>query len=279
MSSRQRVGSTTMRRLARRAVLTVCAMGLGVVLFLVDSIMLGGPGPDAAKRPVPGGTVAAAAPRGALEELQARLERVPGDWVAWADLGSVYVEQARRSGDPSSYPQAEAAFTESRRVGPQDNPLALTGQARLAGARHDFVAAAALATEATTINGFDATAHGVLAEALIELGRYDEAEAALGKIADLSPVSPTLARIAQLRELRGDIEGAKQALERSRVAASSPAAAAFASFALGELAFDAGDLAAAELRYAQALTRDQISCRRWRARLRSTRRAAMSRRL
>ena len=258
MSGRHRIGSTQMRRLARRVLLTVCAMGLGVALFLVDSIALGGPGhgPEATKRPVPG-TVAAAAPRGAQEELRKRLERDPGDWVAWAALGTTYVEQASRSGNPSTYPQAEAAFTESRRVGPpQANPQALTGQATLAAARHDFVAAAALATEAATITGFNATTSGLLADALVELGRYDEADAALAKVADPTPDSATLARISYLRELRGDTAGAQEAMERSRAAAFSPAVAAFASFRLGELAFNAGDLATAQMRYAESRLRD-----------------------
>ena len=176
--------------------------------------------------------------------------------MAWAALGSTYVEQARRSGDPSAYPQAEAAFTESRRVGPRDNRQALTGQATLAAARHDFAAAAALAAEATTIDGFDAAASGLLAETLIELGRYDEADAGLQKAADLSPDSPTLARISYLRELHGDTAGAQEALERSRAAASSPAVAAYASFRLGELALHAGDLNTAALRYAESQARD-----------------------
>ena len=244
------------RRLVRRALLTVGAFALGVALFLVDSIALGGPGPDPAKRAAPGGTVAAAAPRGSQAELRARLERVPGDWVAWAALGVTYLEQAGRSGDSSTLAQAEATFTESLRVRPQDNPQALTGQAALAAARNDFAAAAALATEATTINAFNGTALGVLSDALVELGRYEEAAAALQSMADLSGDSSTLARISRLRELHGDTTGAQEAMERSLAGARSPAAAAYASFALGELAFNAGDLTAAQSRYAESRTRD-----------------------
>ncbi len=248
-----------MKGLVRRIVLTVCAMGLGVVLFLLDSIVLGGPGPGpgTAKRPTPAGTVAAAAQRGSLQELQDRLERIPGDWVAWAQLGSAYIEQAGRGGDTSSYPHAEAAFTESLRVGPQDNPEALTGQATLAAARHDFRTAAALATEATTINGFNAPAFGVLSDALVELGRYAEAEAAAQKMTDLSPDSFALARVSRLRELRGDTAGAQTALERWRAHAVSPAVAAVASFRLGELAFNAGDLSTAKASYAESRAHDR----------------------
>jgi len=231
-------------------------MGLGVVLFLVDSVVLGGPGSEPMPQPASSGPVSAAAPQGSLAELQVRLERVPGDWVAWAALGSTYVEQARRSGDPSTYPRAEAAFTESLRVRPRDNAKALTGRASLAAARHDFVAAADLAAQATAINAFDAAGFGVLTDALVELGRYDEAAVALQRMADLSPDSTALARISYLRELHGDTAGAQEAMDRSRTDAYSPAVVAYASFHLGELAFNAGDLAAAQLHYGQSRARD-----------------------
>ena len=240
----------------RRTLLTVCAFGLGVVFFLVDSIVLGGPGQDPAPRSVPRGIVAAATPRGPLAELRDHLERVPGDWVAWAALGSAHVERATRSGDPSAFPQADEAFTESLRIHPQGNAEALTGRAMLAAARHDFTAAAALAGEATAIDESDAPAFGVLTDALVELGRYDDAGVALRRMTDLSPDSSVLALTSRLRELHGDTAGARAAMDRSRADARSLAAAAAASLRLGELAFQAGDLAAAQQGYLDSRTRD-----------------------
>jgi hypothetical protein len=42
--------------------------------------------------------------------LRARTERVPGDWVAWAQLGLGYLERARATGNPAWYGAAEAAL-------------------------------------------------------------------------------------------------------------------------------------------------------------------------
>lgn len=245
-----------MTSLARRAGLLALTVGLAVVLFVLGGVLLGG----GEAEPEPGTSEAAVAAAnaepGSVEALQARLEAVPGDWVGWATLGSVYVEQARASGDPSSYPRAEKAFAESLRIRPEANAAALTGQSALAAARHDFTRAADLAEQAVAVNAFDANAYGVLTDARVELGRYDDAEASLQQMADVNPDYSAMVRISYLRELRGDLAGAVTMMEQARQNAPNPAGAAFAGFYLGELAFNAGDLDTAERHYDEALARD-----------------------
>ncbi|PPK95942.1 Flp pilus assembly protein TadD [Kineococcus xinjiangensis] len=245
-----------MNTLVRRLALAGGTLGLGLALFTVGSVALGDDEP--ARAPGGGGEVArvSTARPGPLQALQSRVERLPGDWVAWAALGSAYVEQARVSGDAGLYLQAEKAFAESLRVQPEDNAKALTGQAGLAAARHDFTAAVDLARRSLEINAYDASAYGVLTDGLVELGRYEEAEVALQRMADLNPDGSVLTRVSYLRELRGDGAGARAALEQARDMAHSPAGAAFAAFYLGELAFNSGDLDTAEARYGEAAALD-----------------------
>jgi tetratricopeptide (TPR) repeat protein len=188
--------------------------------------------------------------------LQDRLRRLPEDWQAWAALGSAYVEQARLSADPSAYPKAEDAFARSLEMQPELNADALTGQATLAAARHDFAEARELALQAAEINPYSATTQGVLADALIELGDYDEAFDALQRMVDLRPGVPSFARVAYSYELRGDDEGATYALEQALAVASTPADAAYALHQLGELAFNNGNLEEAAARFAEGLARD-----------------------
>jgi hypothetical protein len=64
---------------------------------------------------------------GSLEELVERTSQLPGDWTAWAALGSAYVEEARITRDPSHYARAEAALARSLELRPDDNDAALTG--------------------------------------------------------------------------------------------------------------------------------------------------------
>lgn len=109
-----------------RAAVLYAALVLGLALALTaGALVLGGsPAPrDAARTAAP----AADAPldrlaegdlAGGIAALQTHLRAQPDDAPGWAALGAAYVEQARTSGDPTRYPQAQAAFTRSLRISP-----------------------------------------------------------------------------------------------------------------------------------------------------------------
>lgn len=240
----------------RRTVLAATAGVLAVGLVLGGAV-LGDPG--GTDVPSSATAVELAAP-GSVEALQARLERVPGDHPGWATLGQLYVDRARTSLDPSWYGRAQEALDRSLEIAPEDNAAALTGYAALHAAQHDFAAAERSAREALAINAFDATAYGVLGDALTELGRYDEAVEALQDMADVDPGYAALTRISYARELRGDVAGARQALEQALDAASSGEDAGFVLHLLGELAWGYdGDVEAAAALWARGLERDPES--------------------
>jgi tetratricopeptide (TPR) repeat protein len=188
--------------------------------------------------------------------LQARLKQFPADHDAWAALGATYVAQARLTADPSYYPKADGAFAESMKIEPVGNALALTGLATLAAARHDFVGAEKLARQSKAINPYGAVNQGVLSDALIEQGRYDEAGIELQKMLDLKPGVPSLTRASYYFELRGEPVAAAAVLNRAASIAYSPSDAAYAQYYLGELAFNSGDLKTAAKRYAAGIARD-----------------------
>lgn len=223
--------------------------------MLAAALVLGA-GAFGSSRPVPPAPAAAALPLDPLVAAQRHLARVPGDWTAWAELGVAYVDQARLTADPSWYPKADGAFARSLQVRPRDNALALTGQAILAAARHHFASARALALAALRIDSYDATTYGVLGDALVELGRYDEAWVAIQRMADLRPGVPSYTRASYAWELRGDTRRATAALAQARSAASRPADLAYAEQYLGELAWNTGDLSRAATHYAAAIHAD-----------------------
>jgi tetratricopeptide (TPR) repeat protein len=239
-------------------VLAVAAL-VGVI---VTAAVCGGGGGEPAGRAgaavrTDGGGGADADPTArSVNSLQARLRRVPGDWTAWATLGTTYVERARLTGDPTYYPRAEAALTRSLVVRPIGNDGALAGQAALAAARHDFPGALRLADAAIAVNPYNAAAHGIRSDALTELGRYPEAWQAVQRMVDLRPDVASLSRVSYAFELRGQTEPARSALHRVVADATSPADAAFAWYHLGELARNDGDLAGADDAYGRGLARD-----------------------
>ena len=246
---------------ARRILSALVVLVLAAAMFLGAGLLLGGRNDVA----VPGGTgeTAASPPLTASREdveagvaaLQARLERLPGDASAWAALGGAYVAQARLTADPGYYGKAEGAFARSLEVRPKDNAEALTGQASLAAARHDFSAALRLGREAKRINPFSATNQGVLVDALVELGRYGEADAELQRMVDVRPGVPSFTRVSYVRELAGNMRGARVALEQAARFAYQPSDRAYVAYYLGELAFNSGDLTAAARHFREGLAR------------------------
>jgi tetratricopeptide (TPR) repeat protein len=243
-----------------RLVSVVAALGLAPLLFLGAGVLMheapaGEPVPAAEVTEVP--AIASGADISVVVTgLQERLRRLPDDWQAWAALGDAYVQQARLAADPSAYPKAEQAYARSLQARPDGNAAALTGQAGLAAARHDFTRARDLALQAAEINPYSAATQGVLTDALIELGDYDEAFAALQRMVDLRPGVPSYTRVSYSYELRGDIEGATYALEQALAVAVVPADASYALHYLGELAFNSGDPETARSRFADGLARD-----------------------
>jgi len=225
-------------------------VGLAVALLAVGGVVLR-PRGDAGSRPAAveaGAADASSTVDGvarAIDTARKRLERVPGDWTTWAELGAAYVQQARITGDPSNYPRAEEALNRSLSVRPDDNALALTGLGALAAARHDFAAALDFGNRSLVIDPYKAATHGVVADALVELGRYPESLAAIQRMVDLRPDTSSYARASYSFELRGDVPNARDLMQRALEAATGPADAAFALEHLAGLAFDNGDLATA----------------------------------
>jgi tetratricopeptide (TPR) repeat protein len=227
------------RRLLRGVVAAFAAVGLGLALFSVSGLLAR---PQGEVAPAP---AVSAPPTSSIEVLQERLRRLPNDWIAWSALGSAYLDEAVATGDPAYYNKVEGALQKSLKIHPQENAAALTGQAALAASRHDFSTALKLARASQRFNSYNTANQGVLVDALVELGRYDQAEVELQRMVDVKPSVPAFTRVSYYRELHGDTAGAREALERADALASRATDQAFIARYLAELAFSTGDLPAA----------------------------------
>ncbi|SNR47325.1 tetratricopeptide repeat protein [Blastococcus mobilis] len=231
----------------------------GVVLLVLTATALNTAWRDDRTGTVAGGVTAAPAADPVIELIetsQERLTEVPGDWSAWAQLGSAYVEQARITADPTYYDKGEGALQESLALRPDDNDRALTGLGALANARHDFRRAADLAGRALELNPFGASAWGVLTDARHQLGDYAGATAALDRMLELQPGIASFTRASYNAELHGNRDDAAAALEQALAAARAPADEAFCRAYLGALAFSGGDLDGAERHFTAGLAED-----------------------
>lgn len=172
-----------------------------------------------------------------------------------ATLGLAYLQLVRETGDPSFYPKAERALEAALRLDARD-PYATTGLAALAASRHRFDDARVLAKKAVAVNPSAAAPYGILGDALVELGRYEEAFAAFDRMVSLKPSATAYARVSYARQLLGDTKGAEEAMKLA-VEAAGPAAepAAWATVHLGNLQLERGRLERAARLYRHALGR------------------------
>jgi tetratricopeptide (TPR) repeat protein len=99
-----------------------------------------------------------------------------------------------------------------------------------------------------------AAAHGVVGDALVELGRYEEAFEQFNEMVSLKPSVSSYARISYARELLGDVPGAARAMQLAvEAAAGEPDALAWSHTQLGKLFWSHGRAGAAAREYRAAL--------------------------
>jgi len=184
-----------------------------------------------------------------VKDLQERLRTNPKDWQSYSLLGLAYLQKARETGDPTYYQKTEAALDQALAMQPDDY-ASISARGALALARHDFHSALDWGIRAREINPDRTYAYGVIADAQIELGRYEEAVRTLQTMVDLRPDMSSYARISYIRELYGDTEGALEMMQLA-VDSGTPNAenTAWVRTQFANLYFNSGDLERAEVEY------------------------------
>jgi tetratricopeptide (TPR) repeat protein len=210
------------------------------------------PSPSASA-PSPSSPVAPSPTVAEIARLQALVAADPTNADAQRDLGFALAQRVRETADPSLYAPASAAFQAAVNLRP-DDAIALVGVAGIQLGKHEFAAGLATARKAIALSPSLVAAHAAEVDALVELGRYDEADDAAGVMFGLRADITTLARVSYLVELRGRLPAALAAM---REAVASPGLApentAYVDALLGNLLVFSGDPAAAADAYQSAL--------------------------
>jgi tetratricopeptide (TPR) repeat protein len=188
----------------------------------------------------------------AVADFQRAVRSEPGSAAAYAGLGDAYLARARATGDPGFYSRAERAFDAALRRSPDDLG-ALIGAGTLAGLRHDFAEQLRIGRRAVARAPELARPYTVVADAQLELGRYDAAARTIQRLVDRKPGLASYARASYYRELSGDLSGAASAMRLAVSAGGSPESAAYVSVLLGDLELQRGRIEAARAAYTGAL--------------------------
>ena len=161
---------------------------------------------------------AAIASRDRARSTQAQIARLqrsardrPDDAGVLVALAAALLQSARETGDVSAYDRAARAVDGALRRDPS-SAAAYTERGILRLARHDFRGALSDGRRARKLAPEVVKPLGVIVDANVELGRYEDAERALQRMVNLKPNLDSYARVAYYRELRGDLDGASVAL-------------------------------------------------------------------
>lgn len=189
-----------------------------------------------------------------IRAAQGVIERVPKSSAGYNLLASAYMQKARETGDFGYNARAEEALKRSFQAAP-DNHDATRLQAYLLLTFHRFNEALPVAQRAVAQSPKDYEAHGALVDALVELGRYEEARKAVQTMLDVRPYTASYARASYLRALYGDTEGAIEAMRMAVQSANpgNPENLAWCLVYLGDELTNAGRLGEAEREYDRAL--------------------------
>jgi tetratricopeptide (TPR) repeat protein len=169
-------------------------------------------------------------------------------------LATLYLREARITGNNMYYDGAALRYINEVLAKDPNHFEALTLKAMIYLSQHHFSDGLALAQKAQQINPYNAFVYGLLVDAHVELGNYEEAVKNSDEMVSIRPDIRSYARISYLREIYGDYPGAIDAMKLAVGAGGyGDEATEWTRVQLGKLYEYTGDLKAAEMHYTIAL--------------------------
>jgi tetratricopeptide (TPR) repeat protein len=188
-----------------------------------------------------------------ITEMEDRLHERPRDASAAVLLADALLRQARATGDDRLTGRAGEVLKSVLKEHPgYYDALRMLGAIQLS--QHRFNEGLEIGRRARDLRPGDAWNYGIVGDALIELGEYEQAFVAIDTMAAMRPSAAAYARVAYARELRGNLEGALQAMQMAANATSphDPEAQAWYASQAGELYLRIGKTDDAEREYRRA---------------------------
>jgi tetratricopeptide (TPR) repeat protein len=222
---------------------------LSAVLMILSTFAIGqvtNPPPSAAVSPVAQSVV----------EAGKQIAEKPTQYAGFNLLAMALIRRAQETSDASYYVQAEDAVRKSLELAPNNFDAGKVRVSILLG-KHEFPAALDAARALNKRVPDDVMVYGLLTDANVELGNYNDAETSAQWMLNLRPGNrPALIRAAHLREVFGDEEGAYEVMDLAYQSTPPTETEERASILteMGHLRFASGGLDTAEKLLLQALT-------------------------
>ncbi len=145
---------------------------------------------------------------------ESRVAAHPDDADAWRMLADALVRRAEATANAADYDRGWRMLDRAEMLAPGDVRI-LRARAKLLLSRHRFREARALAEEQLRRTPEDTELLGVAGDGAVESGDLDAAEAHYRKLASLSQLLSSWARLAHVAELRGNLDAAASLLEKA----------------------------------------------------------------
>lgn len=210
-----------------------------------------------ASSPVPAATAGLSHTDELIAQSARRLDRRPMDRQALLSLSDGLARKGRETGDAAYFSQAADLLRTATQTYTADARL-WRHLAYVLSLQHDFPAALEAGRRAVELDPNDAGCRGVLGDALLELGRYDEAESLYRQMNELVPDLASLSRLSGMASLRGQNAQAigllRRAIAAGRAAAEPSESIAWAQWQMGVELYQTGELSRATTAFRAALS-------------------------
>jgi tetratricopeptide (TPR) repeat protein len=188
------------------------------------------------------------------EKLMKTVRINPEDVKSTLSLATLYLQEGRITGDHLYYDAAAMKYIDEALKREPQNFTGLSLKAMVQLSQHHFSEGLETALEAKKLNPDNAFIHGLLTDAFVELGNYKEAVTSADKMVSIRPDLRSYSRIAYLREIHGDIDGATEAMKMAvNAGLQGDESTAWCRTELGKLFEQKGDRQSAEMHYLLAL--------------------------
>ncbi len=193
--------------------------------------------------------------KNAVEALLDKIKVNPNDNKAKLQLAMAYIQEGRMTGDHDYYDEASVKLLNQVLGKEPQNFDAMCCKATVLLSQHHFQDGLKIAQEAVKINPNNAFVYGILCDAYVELGNYDEAVKMADKMSATRPDLRSYTRVSYLREIFGDQQGAIEAM-RMALESGYPALeqTEWTRCQLGQLYENIGDTINAAFQYKKSLS-------------------------
>ena len=154
-----------------------------------------------------------------IESNRQKVSKNPGDGAAAVQLADALMRAARVKGDASLAIEAEHVLRATLQHSSSDY-LARRMLSVVYLSQHRVAEALTEAKAAQKLRPKDAWNYAIAGDALLELGRYEEAFDSFDQVMQHRPDAGAYARVAYARELQGDLDGALRLMQMSSEATS-----------------------------------------------------------